>query len=280
MAAQLYGLPMDEFTSARNARVKEARAADEATVARALQRLRKPTLAAWLVNQLVRRHGPEMEVLLDLGRELRAGMGRLDGEELRQLTRRRHQLVSALVRQAAGLDDSRRLSNDVEAAVRATLEATLSDATSADAVAAGQLTEPLDVSGFGAGIFGAQPPSATEPAGPAEVVDLDDRRNRRTQAVKEAEAAVADTQKRARRATARRADADKSLQALKAERDDAEAVVSRLREELATAEADLDDRVRRVDEARRTHDNAVATADEAQRHLAEAQKRLQELRGR
>lgn len=54
VAVDLYGLPPDEFTAARNQAAAQARADGEAAVSSAIKNLKKPTLAAWLANQLVR----------------------------------------------------------------------------------------------------------------------------------------------------------------------------------------------------------------------------------
>nr|MBA2444472.1 hypothetical protein [Nocardioidaceae bacterium] len=128
-ADELYGLPLEEFTSARNERVKRARADGDREVATELQGLRKPSVAAWLTNQLVRAHRDEIDALLELGGELREVMADLSGDELRELTKQRRQLVYALVQQARSLGSARgqRVTEDVAAFVKETLEATLSD---------------------------------------------------------------------------------------------------------------------------------------------------------
>jgi hypothetical protein len=158
--SQLYGVAPAEFVTARSALVKQAKAAGDAGLAREIQAMRKPTAAAWLVNQLARQRRDELAELLDLGREMREDMGGLDADGLRDLTRRRHRLVSAmvaLVRELAAAN-GQRLGDDVSRAVQTTLEATLSDAESAEAVREGNLSEPLTVSGFGAAFaFGAPP---------------------------------------------------------------------------------------------------------------------------
>ena len=50
---RLYRLPLDEFTAARNDAVKQARA-ENPQAADILAKARKPTVAAWAVNQLAR----------------------------------------------------------------------------------------------------------------------------------------------------------------------------------------------------------------------------------
>ena len=75
VARELYGLEPEEFTAARNARAKEAKEAGDRELASRVQSLRKPTAGAWLLNQLVRRHGDEVQQVLDLGAQLEGGPG-------------------------------------------------------------------------------------------------------------------------------------------------------------------------------------------------------------
>ena len=66
----LYGLPLDEFTQAREAAVKERRAAKDRDGADALRRLRKPNLVAWSLNR-VRRNDPKaIDELIAAGERL------------------------------------------------------------------------------------------------------------------------------------------------------------------------------------------------------------------
>ncbi|MBA2699716.1 MAG: hypothetical protein H0U61_13270 [Nocardioidaceae bacterium] len=281
VASELYGLPLDEFTAVRNDRTKQARAEGEPELARQVQSLRKPTMAAWLANQLTRQYADEVNVLLDLGREMRAGMAGVTGDELRLLTRRRHELVSALVRQTMSLAGSRRVSSDVESDVRTTLEATLSDPQSAEALAAGRLVAALDVSGFGlggleGGTLVAASPSLSMSSG-ADVVDLDDRRNRRTKAVEKAEAAVAVAEKNARRAHARREKADAKVRSADEDRRSAVATVERLHADLERASAELAGLTDLVGGKQERLAEAEAEAGQADRALAHAREDLRRL---
>ena len=101
--SRVYGVKPAEFVSVRGDLAKQARSAGDKDLAGQIQSLRKPTLAAWLVNALARERSDALAELLDLGREMREEMGAVDADGLRELTRRRHQLVSALVDQAREL---------------------------------------------------------------------------------------------------------------------------------------------------------------------------------
>ncbi|MFA5909348.1 MAG: hypothetical protein WC815_11260 [Vicinamibacterales bacterium] len=63
---QLYQLPLDQFTPARNALAKHAGAR-----APEIKRLEKPNLAAWAVNQLFWRERPIYDELIDASQQLR-----------------------------------------------------------------------------------------------------------------------------------------------------------------------------------------------------------------
>jgi hypothetical protein len=54
----LYGVPLDRFVPERAALVRALRSAGEREQAAAVAALRKPSVAAWAVNQLVRTSAP------------------------------------------------------------------------------------------------------------------------------------------------------------------------------------------------------------------------------
>ena len=63
-AADLYGLPLEEFTKARDELAKELRGAGKKEAADEVKALRKPSVSAWTVNQLARRHPQETKALV------------------------------------------------------------------------------------------------------------------------------------------------------------------------------------------------------------------------
>jgi hypothetical protein len=287
VADELYGLSPEDFTAARNASAKQARADKDRALADRITALRKPTMAAWATNQLVRAHADEVNVLLDLGRELREVMADIEGDELRKLTRQRYQLVSALVQQARSLAQSRgrRLTDDVTQAVRTTLEATLSDEASADAVSTGRLTDGLEVSGFSTSGSGARiqadrrsdaQPSSSTPTG-SPVADLDAERKRR--ALKQAERDVEAAEKAAQRARIASERAEQRLQTAEREREEAARAVDRARRQLDDARVDLRTREDKEQEAGIEVDEARQRRDAADEELTRARAELEELRG-
>ena len=76
-AEQLYGLPPGDFTRARDAHAKELRGDGERDAANAVKALRKPTVAAWALNQLTRRRKKDLAALLSAGENLRAAQEEL-----------------------------------------------------------------------------------------------------------------------------------------------------------------------------------------------------------
>src|SRR4051812_9999937 len=93
----LYDLPLDEFTAARNSLAKELRASDRDEAER-VKGLRKPSAAAWALNQAVRRDPSRLNEFLEAARELReAYEGLLAGGDREAL-----EAAMARERQAAG----------------------------------------------------------------------------------------------------------------------------------------------------------------------------------
>ncbi|GIH12636.1 hypothetical protein [Rugosimonospora africana] len=148
----LYSLPPERFIAARDEAVAQARADGDRALAARIGALRRPTVAAWLVN-LVALHRPEqVGELLDLGTQLREAQHQLSGERMRELSSRRREAIAGLVAQA------RRLATDAGrgprdplplAEVEATLAAAIADENVADAVRAGRLTKATGYAGFG-----------------------------------------------------------------------------------------------------------------------------------
>jgi len=63
----LYGLPLEQFTEQRNALARELRTGGRRDEAAALSKLRKPSVAAWAVNQLARTQRREVDALFVAG---------------------------------------------------------------------------------------------------------------------------------------------------------------------------------------------------------------------
>jgi hypothetical protein len=147
---ELYVLPPNDFVAARNELVRQARAAGSPDVAERLQRLRRPTRSAWLVN-LLARDSAAMQRLSALGRQLRDAQTGLSYAELRSLAEQRRHLIAELLdrAQAHAADADLRLTPAVLSEVEATLQAALVDLAGALTIRNGRLVRPLSHAGFG-----------------------------------------------------------------------------------------------------------------------------------
>lgn len=151
VADSLYGLDPGGFIAARTEYAAQAREVGDRELTAAIGRLRKPTVAAWLVNLLARERADELGALLDLGDALRTAQRTLSGQDLRALSTQRRQVISALERDAAELasERGRNVSESALREVAQTLNAALADPAIADRVRAGRLDAIIESSGFG-----------------------------------------------------------------------------------------------------------------------------------
>ncbi|MEU7137075.1 hypothetical protein [Streptomyces sp. NPDC046261] len=294
---ELFRLRPEEFTAVRDRRAAEAVRAGDRELARRVKALRRPTLAAWVSNLLVRERPDEADALIGLGEGLRDAHRNLDGGRLRELGRAQRTLVAALSRRAGLLADEagHPVGEDVRREVEETLHAVLADPAAAREWATGRLSRPLSaVTGFpglapdAADRLAAPPaPSAPGPArergGGARVTDLAEARERRRREQRrhdidrvrrEAERAAHEMRAREEELGRARAEAERA--------EEAEAAARRRLEELA-AEVDAAEHRRRaateaVREARgrqREADRAWRTARRAA-ETAEAEARAAE----
>jgi hypothetical protein len=149
---QLYTAPPERFIAVRDDAVAAARRVGDRSTAEAIGKLRKPTVAAWLVNLLARKRPELVGELLALGDALRTAQHDLRGEELRELSTRRRAAIGALVGQVRQL--AREAGRAGQEAlplgeVEATLSAALAEPEVAEAVRAGTLTRATGYAGFG-----------------------------------------------------------------------------------------------------------------------------------
>jgi hypothetical protein len=104
----LYGLPLEDFVPERTALAKTLRKAGRREQAEEASSLRKPSVAAWAVNQLVRTRGREMAALFAAGDALDHAQsellaGRADAGALHEAVQRERDAVGELLELARGL---------------------------------------------------------------------------------------------------------------------------------------------------------------------------------
>ena len=150
-AQQLYAVPPEAFIARRKEMVAAAKADGAKEAAAEIGRLRRPSVAAWAVNTVVRAEPDVVGDLLALGSRMRAAQGALDVAALQAMRGERDAAIDQFVSAAvACLDDaSRPLAPAGRDEVRDTAIAVLADQSAADAVASGILTKALSYSGFG-----------------------------------------------------------------------------------------------------------------------------------
>ena len=153
LVQQLYRTPPDRFVAARDAAVADARRAGDPSTARQLARLRRPTVAAWLVNLLAISRPELVADLVELADALRTAQRELRGPRLRELSAQRRAVVGALVAEvrklAAAEPEAPPAGRLPLAEVEATLNAAFSDAEVAEQVRAGRLLRAASYAGFG-----------------------------------------------------------------------------------------------------------------------------------
>ena len=174
--AELYSSSPEEFVERRGVLVARARAAGEASVAKQIAALRKPTRSAWMINQLVRSAPAVSDQLAELGDEFRAAQRSGDGAAIRQLSVRRRQLLDELARQAFTVSGQDSPPAALKDEVTATLGAALADPQFAEQLQAGTLERAVHRDGLGLDAGPAltllpSPSAAARPSGPARPSD-------------------------------------------------------------------------------------------------------------
>lgn len=157
--AELYAADPDSFTERRTALAAASKSAGDAGAAKQIAALRKPTRAAWVVNQLVRADPQVSSRLAGLAESLRAAQQSRDGQRLRELSAERGVLLDELTRQALAAVDLPDPPPALRDDVTATLGAALADPAVSEQLAAGTLTKAAHWAGFGFGSMQDQQPA-------------------------------------------------------------------------------------------------------------------------
>jgi hypothetical protein len=284
----LFKLPLGEFTSARNALAARLKKAGQQTEAAEAKALAKPSVSAWVVNQLYWRHGYLFGRLIDAGERLRrAQTTQQTSSAARELVNARRDVVAALMTTAAeilhqaGYSDTR----DVMRRVTSTLEALSAYGSLTGAPSPGRLTVDLEPPGFEtlAGLVprrDAIKPRATEspPSVRQQLGAKESKRGHEQQrlsaaaksAVRETERELSVARKQSERAAA-------SLKAAAAHAKRSEGQRAKLEKQLAAAakEADAAQQSARVADAEARE--ASLGVESAERQLQLARSRLEQL---
>jgi hypothetical protein len=142
--AELYRLPRDEFTGARNELAKRLGGDGRRAEAEKVKTLRKPTAAAWIVNQVGRQARGELKKLLTAGERMRKAR---TPTELRKASAAEREAITRLlvrVEDVAGAQSAATIER-----VRETLHAAAGDPGVGALVSAGCLEKEQRLVGFG-----------------------------------------------------------------------------------------------------------------------------------
>ncbi|MEU7940731.1 hypothetical protein [Microbispora bryophytorum] len=301
-ADRLYGMVPDEFTSARDALAKEAKAAGDAALAKRIKALRKPTVVAWAVNRTARERSEELGRLLDLGRRLRDAWRAQDADALAEAGRERTPLIARLVRSVreTAEEAGRPLAPAADLEIEQTLDAAVVDEDAAEQVRLGRLTRPLGYSGFTPApiVRPAPEPAARKKPGRREAeqerhtaereqhsaerekrsAEREKRSAERERRIKELEGALAEAERAELEAERGRADWEAERAEAARERERRTARVETLNAKLAKAKDKLNAAGHRLEVARREETNAERAARSARRRADQARAALDEAR--
>lgn len=294
----LYGTPPADFVARREELAAAAKAAGRAEDVRRIRAARRPTLAAWAANLLLRSRPEESERFLELGRALREAYQTLDADGIKALNEQRRTVVSALTGQAAALaqEAGHRLSDAARQDVDTTLRAVLADQDAADQWATGRLESALTppsafpqrtgASPKPAGRRAAPPPPKTPPND--ELAGRRRKREQETERRAQAERAQAElararkaaeeAQRRLRDRRAAHAETDEQRRRAREHYDEAHRQVSDLERELERARDELRKAEREHRTAEERHRTAADALTEAEREAREAARTVEELR--
>lgn len=148
----LYGLPIEEFTSARNELADRLKSEGNEAEAKRVKALKKPSVAAWVVNHLAREEAADLEELFRLRDDIEAASS---AAELRARTEERRKHLTRLVSRARKI-----LTAGGHASAAATVEKVsqtllAADETTRDEILAGTLARELVSTSSSFGAFGS-----------------------------------------------------------------------------------------------------------------------------
>jgi hypothetical protein len=286
IADALYAGPADAFTDARNRAAKDV---GDKELSAQVKKLKKPSVAAWAVNLLVRRESEQIDSVLGLAGQLRAAAEALDGDELRALTRQRRQLTSALATSARSLakDAGVKLTGAVVDQVEGMLTAAMLDPVAAQVVRTGRVVTAFTstgVSDLDVASVVAVPESIEVRATPV-AGDDDDVEPVPLHVVPDggaklaaAEDALEEATEQVTAAERELAEADAAVEELNARRLQLQGDADELRRRLAAIEDEVDQVDEELEEAEDTRDDAQVVLSEARRTQASAEEEVTRLR--
>ena len=151
----LYAADLEAFVSERTRLARELRDAGDREAGDQVAKLKKPTVAAWALNQLARRNRRDVDLLLDAGHRLRHAqegvVGGADRAAFEQAQTTEREALRRLTQQASDLLGG--ASSQVLSQLSQTLRAAAVSEEGRELLARGRFTTPLETEGFD--VFGA-----------------------------------------------------------------------------------------------------------------------------
>jgi hypothetical protein len=279
----LFKLPLREFTPARNALAARLKKAGEKKQADEVKVLPKPSVAAWVVNQLYWQHREAFDRLIEAGDRFRSSPADRERLEARRTAQ------SALVQIAEGVlqDAGSGGAQNMLRRVTSTLEALATYGSLPNAPRAGRLSEELTPPGFDV-LAGLLPPSAKAGHKPASA-SAGKRSRTDERATKVANGKAAREEGRRRRAAEAKAAVREAERALRTARTQAERAAAALdsatqraeesERRRAKAEKELAKVAAEANASRKRASEAEASAKQASQAAASAERALEQARG-
>ena len=237
----LFALPLDEFTAARNELAKQLKQDGDAEAAEQVRSLPKPSVAAWAVNQLARRDPEAVRSLLNVAARLRSAQERsLKGEraadELRAAQAEERDIIRGLTRSAERVlhEADRPASGTTLERVSSLLRAAAVDEPGRTTLREGRLTGDLEVSGFEA-FAGLELPSPRARTAPKAGDDLAERRRQK----RELEQRRKQLERRVRELESKAEAAERDAERARKAADAADAAAEQARNDAEAAAAEL-----------------------------------------
>jgi len=228
----LYSVDLEAFVPERTRLAREFRDAGDRAGAEQVAKLKKPTVAAWALNQLARQRRRDVDLLLDAGHRLRQAqegvVGGEDREVFEKAQKTQRDALRRLTQEASKLLGG--ASSQALAQISATLRAAAVSEEGRELLARGRFTTPLESEGFD--VFGELPPSRPARKKP-------DRKQKATEELKHARERVRELEKEAKAA-------EREAERLKGEWKKSERAAESARVAVAAAERDLTQAQRRA----------------------------------
>jgi DNA repair exonuclease SbcCD ATPase subunit len=238
----LFGLPLNEFTSARNELAQRLKREGDNGAADEIRALRKPSVSAWTINQLSRLEPDAVRDLLNAGDAVRKEQKRLLREagkpdSLRDALAKERKAINSLTERARSIlqQAGRPITEATLQRIAGTLQVAAVENDGRELLKTGRLTGDLEPTGFGAFTGVEFPPTRSG----STHDELSDRRRQKEehqqrvteaqQQLRELEDAARDAESEAKNAADAAAEAQRTAESARRAADDAAAELNELR---------------------------------------------------